>query len=358
METKKAESIRELETYQEIVSQGYQPLKVLNDDFELARRDDGACFFLSPQGCTIHAEKGLEAKPAVCKLYPFSLVSTPDGYFVSMAYTCPAVLSGWGKPVEDQLNDLLQTVNDAPHFFPPDYKPGRLLTFVAGEKIDWSDYLTWESGVLQALRSEQYPTPILLDSIVSALRSFFSGVGWTFEPDFDESGKILRQQLDECLPILVAGCLAVIERYERPEEHQTFTESVLGTDNTHSEILDAPVFAYRTRPPADLIARSVLQRYATDKVWGKSLITGPTLISRLLLLAVCTEIFQFYYEARKQLTGELHYSAVTAEWCFDLIETDFLNHHENIIPLVNQWEEFLLNACQLLGLSGAAGQKS
>ena len=66
----------------------------MDDEFELARADDGSCYFLKDGLCGIHAEQGLTAKPSVCQLYPLSLVATPDGYYVSLAFTCPAVISG------------------------------------------------------------------------------------------------------------------------------------------------------------------------------------------------------------------------------------------------------------------------
>ena len=40
----------------------------------LTRRDDGACEFLGPQGCTVHADR-----PLVCRLYPLGRHVSDDG---------------------------------------------------------------------------------------------------------------------------------------------------------------------------------------------------------------------------------------------------------------------------------------
>jgi Fe-S-cluster containining protein len=41
---------------------------------ELARKETGACVFLGPEGCTVHADR-----PLVCRLYPLGRVVDPDG---------------------------------------------------------------------------------------------------------------------------------------------------------------------------------------------------------------------------------------------------------------------------------------
>jgi uncharacterized protein len=40
----------------------------------LAQRDDGACVFLGPDGCTVHADR-----PVVCRLYPLGRFRSDDG---------------------------------------------------------------------------------------------------------------------------------------------------------------------------------------------------------------------------------------------------------------------------------------
>src|SRR5262245_49374917 len=45
-----------------------------------ARRPDGACVFLTADTrCGIHRRLGAEAKPQVCREFPYHFVQTPDG---------------------------------------------------------------------------------------------------------------------------------------------------------------------------------------------------------------------------------------------------------------------------------------
>jgi lysine-N-methylase len=51
--------------------------------YELNRRSDGSCIFLSEQGrCRIHERFGSDAKPLPCRLYPFVLVPVGDEWRV------------------------------------------------------------------------------------------------------------------------------------------------------------------------------------------------------------------------------------------------------------------------------------
>ena len=116
-------SLKELESYKSLVKEGYQPLKVLDEDYELARLPDLGCHFLEDSLCRIHGEAGPGAKPTVCQLYPFQLVRSPGGYYISLAFSCPAVISGTGEELSKHREGLRQTVLDSPYFFPPELKP-------------------------------------------------------------------------------------------------------------------------------------------------------------------------------------------------------------------------------------------
>src|SRR5438067_2086294 len=58
--------------------------------YQLNRRADGSCIFLSEQGrCRIHERFGAEAKPLPCRLFPFVLIPTADHWRVGMRFACP-----------------------------------------------------------------------------------------------------------------------------------------------------------------------------------------------------------------------------------------------------------------------------
>ncbi len=61
----------------------------------LMKMVDGHCVFLRRDGrCSIHADHGFEAKPRLCRTYPFALTATPEGGRISTAHRCPCRTMG------------------------------------------------------------------------------------------------------------------------------------------------------------------------------------------------------------------------------------------------------------------------
>ncbi|MCA9779279.1 MAG: YkgJ family cysteine cluster protein [Candidatus Eremiobacteraeota bacterium] len=327
----KAEQIRQTQVYQHLSKEGYQPLKVIDEEFELDRAEDGSCYFLKDGLCGIHAEQGLAAKPTVCQLYPFSLVSTPDGYYVSLAFTCPAVISGSGAPAEEQRDSLWATVEAAPHFFPPDLSPGNKVTLTAESVTDFDRYQTLEKRLIDSFGDGRNLVGVILGAAASVLDG-------TWEGDSNQTTELVWHNLNHMLPLFLADCVASMERKARPEERAEYAQCLLYGGVVSSEVLGAVAPPYQQAAQVCQLTRSVLLRYAKSKIWGKNLLTGPTLTVRLLLLALSLELLIYYYQARKQLLGSLHFDPVILEWSFDLVESDFLLHHELVLPLMEEWE--------------------
>lgn len=339
VDTPKAESMRQTNAYQALNKKGIEPLIVLEDDFELSRREDNKCHFLSDGLCSIHAEKGIRAKPSICQLYPYSLVATPDGYFVSLAYTCPAVISGVGELASSNAEGLRRTVEDAPHFFPPDLVPGDKVTLTEGNKRSYAAYLAFEKELAEIVEAQEDSVAAILLGAATALISAPHEGQLSLNRAKPVLVRNVLEQLTDLLPIFVVNTIASLEEKARPELRQELAETLIGPGETfQSKILGCAVPNYQTGLLSDQLARSVLKRYVQDKLWGKILITGPTLVVRLLLLTVSLEVFHFYYAALKASTKTLHFSAEHVEWCFDLIETDLMVHHELVIPLMEEWE--------------------
>ncbi len=303
----------------------------MDEEFELDRADDGSCYFLEGGLCGIHAEQGLAAKPTVCQLYPFSLVATPEGYYVSLAFTCPAVISGSGAPVEDQRDSLRATVEAAPHFFPPDLQPGERVTLTAESATTFERYQKLEKRLLDSFGDGRN----LVGVILGAASSVLDG---TWEGDSTETTEIVWHNMHQMLPLFLANCVASMERKARPEERAEYAQCLLYGGTLYSEVLAAEAPPYQQGAQVCQLTRNVLTRYARSKIWGKNLLTGPTLTVRLLLLALSLELLVYYYLARKRQLGSLHFDPVILEWCFDLVESDFLLHHELVLPLMEEWE--------------------
>ena len=329
----KAESIRETTIYQRLTREGYEPLKVMDDEFELARREDGCCHFLQDSLCGIHSEKGVAAKPSVCQLYPFSLVSTPDGYYVSVAFTCPAVISGHGPAVHSHESSLRETVVDAPHFFPPELVPGRQVTLAKESVTDWDEYKVFEAKLLASLEKEKDVVQTLLWAAATILSD-----SWQSETFPSRRAEQLKQGLENMLLLFVTNCIASLEEKANPEKRAEFADSLAYGGLVKSNILGATAPQYEPGSDRCQLTSNVLGRYVKNKIWGKILLTGPTLAVRLLLLAVSVEILVYYYNAKRELHSVLHFDSELLEWSLDLIETDFLVHHELFMPLMVEWE--------------------
>lgn len=55
-------------------------------------RREGRCVFLTAQNrCRVHERLGVEAKPTICRLFPFAVARTPEGTLVSIRHECKSL---------------------------------------------------------------------------------------------------------------------------------------------------------------------------------------------------------------------------------------------------------------------------
>ncbi len=67
----------------------------------LARHDDGACVFLGAANqCRIHEHFGADAKPLMCRLFPFGFLPVGDRLAVDVSFACRSVSEGSGRPLK------------------------------------------------------------------------------------------------------------------------------------------------------------------------------------------------------------------------------------------------------------------
>lgn len=58
------------------------------------------CVFLGEAGCSLHTQLGEQAKPSVCRRFPFGLVETPTGQRVTTEHRCPCRTLGPRPPID------------------------------------------------------------------------------------------------------------------------------------------------------------------------------------------------------------------------------------------------------------------
>ncbi|HKQ49072.1 MAG TPA: YkgJ family cysteine cluster protein [Phycisphaerae bacterium] len=88
--------------------QFYSPAADGRDGFyDLAKGEGTRCLFLDADGlCIIHKELGAEAKPAMCRQFPFLPSRTWTDDRLAMNFGCPSVQANQGEPLTRQSADI------------------------------------------------------------------------------------------------------------------------------------------------------------------------------------------------------------------------------------------------------------
>jgi Fe-S-cluster containining protein len=133
-----------------------------------ARTPAGGCVFLSAeQRCGIHAHLGYEAKPQVCREFPYQFVETPDGLAAGLSFACTAVLHHRGAPLAEQADAVAAVAAGSARIASvPDP-----VVLYSGVDIPWAQYRAIETGLLAILGDESVPLPnaLLSGSLLVAL---------------------------------------------------------------------------------------------------------------------------------------------------------------------------------------------
>lgn len=110
---------------------------------------NGACMFLQSDGlCRIHRRLGAQAKPLICRLFPYRFVWTPDGIVVGLQTECRDLLrASLGQPLREQEEELREILGLLPRI-----PRARSHLSLDGETTcSYHDYLSLEHEILSAL---------------------------------------------------------------------------------------------------------------------------------------------------------------------------------------------------------------
>lgn len=136
-----------------------EKLKVFSHSLE--KRDDGLCAFLTEdKRCRIHSDYGADAKPAMCRLFPYTFTDTPSGTFASVSFAATGVLLNVGKPLAVQTELLESRFQLFKQLFPGlslDWSEAQLID---GQPLKWSDYIETEKVILDKLVNLQPGTRV------------------------------------------------------------------------------------------------------------------------------------------------------------------------------------------------------
>ena len=117
---------------------GVAPVVRAGRSWVLNKHPNGACVFLDEQNrCRIHARFGESAKPLACRIFPFSVRATSEGWQASLRFDCPSVTGNLGAPLSTHKAWLDRLVGELSNDSTPSktvYLAGRLVAQV--EEID------------------------------------------------------------------------------------------------------------------------------------------------------------------------------------------------------------------------------
>lgn len=118
----------------------------------LGKRADGKCQYLSPDNrCEIHAHFGEEAKPSMCRLFPYTFTPTPNGVYASASFASTGVLYNSGRPLTEQKEHLERTYELFRALYgnlSPDWSG---LQLIDGQSLPFDEYLQLERNFLLSL---------------------------------------------------------------------------------------------------------------------------------------------------------------------------------------------------------------
>jgi Fe-S-cluster containining protein len=154
----------------------------------LARREDGACVYLgSSSQCRIHERFGAEAKPLMCRLFPFGFSALGARVAVDVSFACKAVREEWGAPLATHVAEWTSRFPEAPR----DSKAHRF-----SRKYDVSGEILAEveDHLLELLSEEKLSLPDRIRAVWE-----FHRLGTTSDPTTDAARK-LREVMAKGIP--------------------------------------------------------------------------------------------------------------------------------------------------------------
>lgn len=133
----------------------------------LEKRPDGKCAFLaSDNRCELHTARGIDAKPAMCKLFPYSFTPTPTGFYLYVSFASSGVIANSGRLLTDQEPEMREQLELFQRLFAHvdgDWSGAQLID---GVPLAWQDFIALEQEATAPFETRQ-PR---LDTIESLLR--------------------------------------------------------------------------------------------------------------------------------------------------------------------------------------------
>jgi Fe-S-cluster containining protein len=313
---------------------------------------DGGCIFLDDDNlCAIHKELGFEAKPFMCKHFPYYLTDTPEGVIVSYDFGCPTVIADDGDPIEQEGDSVRQRIAEWAAV-------GAELRFAManatlgggephvetrrGQPLVWADYLLLEGAIRRLLTDTTRPLTarlLMLDVLVErsssntgpgAMQRWLDSLAaeqWGALSDQVPRVSALRQRA------LIAPAIASIEEgWSQRVGRRASAGARLGIalslvpsrGTIRLETADATLLLSEMRrvcfPQDDAAVNAPLVRFLEAFVVRKGLIAGTSVLQGSRYLALYFATIRWYAVARAALAERDAVNSADVAYAIQLVE--------------------------------------
>lgn len=328
------DGIRKSEFHERRVREGYLPLEVQDGGRVVAdRQSNSDCMFLSENMlCGLHSELGSAGKPVGCQIYPYRAVRTPSGTFFSLSFACPPVVAATDTNLEANRADLATILAR----FPDIAGEVGWVNLTSEHGIPWEGYLELEECLLRNYHPEHPADSLLLMAGSLSGDALKERESWSELSLSPLDGQFLRELLQDYFCAVVS----IIEN-----ETDKGARGDYGRDLSLGKTMPS-VYFEGNLPPLDLNrtlppwALEHCLRYFRNAVTGKSILS-PSIVSRLLAMAIGYTMLNHYAEGFRQAAGEDELSLQSLTRAFEIVEADAISHSTSMVPFFDDFESTL-----------------
>ncbi|MBI2810439.1 MAG: YkgJ family cysteine cluster protein [Candidatus Melainabacteria bacterium] len=164
----------------------------------LEKKADGSCQYLDADlRCRLHKNFGIESKPAMCQLFPYTFTITPTGAYASLSFASTGVLLNSGAPLTAQKEFLQNQLALFIKLFPnePDWSKIQL---VDGVPLRWVEFLLIDKILLENIQPAN-PKSLNRENLLSQSKMIISKLPKPVDLDNAHLTKVRPILIDQIL---------------------------------------------------------------------------------------------------------------------------------------------------------------
>lgn len=301
-------------------------------DITISRDTCGQCsMYGSDQLCAIHKVAGKDAKPQVCKDFPYRFVETEGGVFVGLSFVCPTVRKNMGAALKDQEQKIAEHYTVAKSVL----ESPRRIMLNRRLAMSWEDYVLLEQSFQDILDNageklsvrviaccvlinliDQYIITMAKDPVVMPESYLPSGVIAQLTNELKDKGyktvfEIARKPRGKTFVarrMFLGMFVSFANTLQKSRGRFRTVVSVMGSYIRHAtgwgrlNIQPFEKVAYRELEEVNMAlgstAEDLMQRYVKHCIWRKDLILEGNVARRLRLMALNAALIPWYAKAR------------------------------------------------------------